>query len=173
MRFAILILSFALMGGGLPVLDPYIGVMPTGTVRGRITNANGNPIAYANAILVGTTMGNMTLADGRFTIASVPAGAYTLRAMMMGFKAVEKSVMVAACPGASYASWFTSEPRACTDSPTPYVGWRRPPVAIISTSCETCSRARCASTQLVRLSLRNSRMRALACFVRSPSLTRL
>jgi hypothetical protein len=66
----------------------------TGTVTGKVSKADGSPLAYANVILVGTTMGAMTLADGKFTIQAVPPGTYTVRAMMMGYKSVEKPGVV-------------------------------------------------------------------------------
>src|SRR5262249_20768102 len=80
MRYAILVLGlcFAIAGSG------------GGTIRGKVTKADGSPIAYANVILVGTTIGGMTLADGSFVIDHIPPGTYVVRAMMMGFKAVEK-----------------------------------------------------------------------------------
>ncbi|HKW15098.1 MAG TPA: von Willebrand factor type A domain-containing protein [Candidatus Krumholzibacteria bacterium] len=80
MRYAILVLGLclAIAGSG------------GGTIRGKVTKADGSAIPYANVILVGTTFGGMTLADGSFAIANVPPGMYTVRAMMMGFKAVEK-----------------------------------------------------------------------------------
>jgi Ca-activated chloride channel family protein len=87
MRYAILVLGLclAIAGSG------------GGTIHGKVTKADGSPIPYANVILVGTTIGAMTLADGSFTITAIPPGTYTVRAMMMGFKAVEKdSVTVAA-----------------------------------------------------------------------------
>ena len=62
----------------------------TGTVTGKIVDKDGKPLAYANVILVGTTLGAMSLSDGKFTIVGVPAGTYTLRAMMMGYKNNEK-----------------------------------------------------------------------------------
>lgn len=84
MRCAILVLSFALLGA-----------MPeTGTVRGKVSKPDGSPMPYANVILVGTTMGAMTLADGSFTITPVPIGTYRVRAMMMGYKAVEQDSVV-------------------------------------------------------------------------------
>ncbi|HEX6791662.1 MAG TPA: von Willebrand factor type A domain-containing protein [Candidatus Krumholzibacteria bacterium] len=91
MRYAILVLLLALSGGA-PAGEPPFGGM--GKVQGRVTKADGNPLAYANVILVGTTMGAMTTQDGRFAIMNVPAGTYTLRAMMMGFKALEKDSVV-------------------------------------------------------------------------------
>ena len=66
----------------------------TGTITGKISKADGSPLGYANVILVGTTMGAMSLADGKFTITAVPPGTYTVRAMMMGYKAVEKPGVV-------------------------------------------------------------------------------
>jgi Ca-activated chloride channel family protein len=89
MRYAILVLSLALLGGA-------DSVPQTGTVKGRVTKVDGDPLAYANVILVGTRMGAMTTQDGRFAITSVPAGTYTVRAMMMGFKAEEKDSVVVA-----------------------------------------------------------------------------
>ena len=35
----------------------------------------------------------MTLNDGTFTITGVPVGTYTVKAMMMGYKAIEKPGM--------------------------------------------------------------------------------
>ena len=92
MRYAILVLGLALFGVGSGLTDET----SRGTVRGQVTKIDGSPIAYANVILVGTTMGAMTLQDGRFTIINVPAGKYKIRAMMMGFAAVEDSVAVTA-----------------------------------------------------------------------------
>ena len=72
------------------ILVACLGLAQTGTVKGKVMKADGTPLGYANVILVGTTMGAMTLADGKFTITAVPPGTYTVRAMMMGYKAVEK-----------------------------------------------------------------------------------
>lgn len=62
----------------------------TGTVSGTVMDKDGKPLAYANVIIDGTTLGAMSLADGKFTITGVPAGTYKVRAMMMGFKANDK-----------------------------------------------------------------------------------
>jgi hypothetical protein len=63
----------------------------TGRITGKIVDtATGQPLAYANVVLVGTTLGGMTLTDGSFTIVGVPVGTYTVRAMMMGFKTEER-----------------------------------------------------------------------------------
>jgi len=63
----------------------------TGSIVGKVTCAkDGNPLAYANVIVMGTTLGSMSLQDGSYNIKDVPAGKYTVKAMMMGFKAVER-----------------------------------------------------------------------------------
>ncbi|HEX6791406.1 MAG TPA: TonB-dependent receptor [Candidatus Krumholzibacteria bacterium] len=85
----IILLAVALLG-----LVHSAAFAQTGTVTGKVTKADGSPLAYANVILVGTTMGAMTLADGKFNIQAVPPGTYTVRAMMMGYKAVEKPGVV-------------------------------------------------------------------------------
>jgi Ca-activated chloride channel family protein len=80
MRYAILVLGLCFA----------VAASSGGTIRGKVTQADGSPVAYANVILVGTTLGSMTLADGSYTINFVPAGTYRVRAMMMGFRAIEK-----------------------------------------------------------------------------------
>ena len=86
-----LLLSLAL------VLAMASAAAATGTIKGTVTSKDGKPLAYANVILVGTNLGAMSLADGKFTINGVPDGNYTVRAMMMGYKTVElKRVVVEA-----------------------------------------------------------------------------
>ncbi len=85
----IILIAVALLG-----LVHSFAFAQTGTITGKITKADGTPLGYANVILVGTTMGAMSLADGKFTITAVPPGTYTVRAMMMGYKAVEKAGVV-------------------------------------------------------------------------------
>jgi Ca-activated chloride channel family protein len=79
MRYAILVLGVCLA----------VAASGGGTIRGKVNRADGTPIPYANVILVGTTMGAMTLADGTFAITHVPPGTYAVRALMMGYKAAE------------------------------------------------------------------------------------
>ena len=70
-------------------------VAQTGIVSGTVVSAkDGKPLPYANVMLVGTTMGAMSLTDGKFEIKGVPVGVYTVKAMMMGFANVEKPNVV-------------------------------------------------------------------------------
>ena len=67
----------------------------TGTISGTVYNVKTNqPLAYANVIVMGTNLGAMSLADGKFSVKGVQAGTYAIKAMMMGYKAEERSGVV-------------------------------------------------------------------------------
>lgn len=66
-----------------------------GTVKGKVTDQNGNPLFAANVILVGTNYGAATGAEGLYSIQGVPAGSYTLKISIIGFAAQEYSITVA------------------------------------------------------------------------------
>ncbi len=83
-------LAFALV---LLVVSFANAYAQTGRVTGKVTDATtSEPLAFANIVVMGTNplLGAMTLNDGTFTITGVPVGTYTVKAMMMGYKAVEK-----------------------------------------------------------------------------------
>lgn len=57
-----------------------------GTVRGTVTDAQtGEAIPGVNVVIVGTTRGAATGADGTFTIADVSPGSYSLEASFIGY----------------------------------------------------------------------------------------
>jgi TonB-linked SusC/RagA family outer membrane protein len=58
------------------------------TIRGRIVDSTGNPIAGVSVIVKGTTNGTVTNASGDFELRNVPAGA-TLVVSAVGFQARE------------------------------------------------------------------------------------
>jgi outer membrane receptor for ferrienterochelin and colicin len=58
----------------------------TGRITGRIVDAaSGQGITDASIQIVGTTMGNLSGLDGRFTLPSVPAGTVTLHVRRIGY----------------------------------------------------------------------------------------
>jgi TonB-linked SusC/RagA family outer membrane protein len=67
----------------------------TGNVAGVVTDATTRqPVAGASVMLLGTTRGTITSADGRFLLVSVPAGSQTVRVRMMGYASMERTVEV-------------------------------------------------------------------------------
>jgi hypothetical protein len=71
-----------------------IGVLPAlcfaanvGKIAGTVVDAEtGEPLQYANVVVIGTPMGAMSLEDGRFTILNVTPGEYDVQASYMGYK---------------------------------------------------------------------------------------
>jgi iron complex outermembrane receptor protein len=84
-------------------LAPPAAAQSRGTVTGRVTGADGAPVAGARVTARGTTFRAATDAAGAFTL-SVPAGTYTLVASAPNRRPVEATVTVAA--GASVSQAF-------------------------------------------------------------------
>ena len=68
----------------LPVLS-YAGNVGkiTGTV---VDKATGEPLKFANIVIIGTSMGAMALGDGTFLVLNVAPGAYDVQASYVGYK---------------------------------------------------------------------------------------
>ena len=68
-----------------------------GTVKGLLTDKemNNEPLAFGNVVIKGTTIGNTTDIDGTYTL-SVPAGEQTIIFSFLGYKSVEKKIIVKA-----------------------------------------------------------------------------
>jgi hypothetical protein len=67
----------------------------TAQITGKITDATTKaPLGYANIVLAGTTKGAMSLDNGTYTVTGVPAGTYTVKVMMMGYKTIERPGVV-------------------------------------------------------------------------------
>src|SRR3989441_5960401 len=68
---------------------PLSAQQPTGTIRGRVTDATTQqPLATASVTVGSRTA--LTHADGRFVLTGVPAGADTVRARMLGYGPVRQ-----------------------------------------------------------------------------------
>ncbi|HTE44465.1 MAG TPA: SusC/RagA family TonB-linked outer membrane protein, partial [Gemmatimonadaceae bacterium] len=66
----------------------------TGTIQGVVRSEAG-VLEGVGVTVVGTTLGATTRADGKYTIANVPAGAQTVRAARIGYARVDKTATVA------------------------------------------------------------------------------
>jgi hypothetical protein len=80
------------IGAAPPELVPYYLTLSGmgGRITGRVADAaTGEPLPYANVVIVDTKKGGMSLSDGSYVIIDVPEGSYRVKAMMMGYKPVE------------------------------------------------------------------------------------
>lgn len=61
--------------------------MGQGIIRGKITNSiNNQPVAFANVLLLNTTLGAITNEEGFYEITNIPIGLYNVRASYVGYK---------------------------------------------------------------------------------------
>ncbi|HJR62485.1 MAG TPA: TonB-dependent receptor [Gemmatimonadaceae bacterium] len=65
-----------------------------GIIEGIVQDAEGTPVDNVRIQLVGTHLGVLSAADGRFKLPHVPAGHRMLRAVRLGFRAAELPVTV-------------------------------------------------------------------------------
>ncbi len=56
----------------------------TGKIAGRVTDTSGNPLIGATVMVVGTSYGAMTDANGEYFIINLQPGIYSIEAMMVG-----------------------------------------------------------------------------------------
>src|SRR2546430_7552912 len=76
-------------------IAPLSAQQPTGTIRGRVTDAaTQQPLATASVTVGSRTV--LTQADGRFVLAGIPAGTDIMRARMLGYGATRQAVTVVA-----------------------------------------------------------------------------
>ena len=79
-QFPVFLLFMLLLAGS-------IFAQTTGKITGTVTSAeDGEPLAGANVIVVGTYLGAAADADGYFTIVNVPPGLYEVQVTMMGYQ---------------------------------------------------------------------------------------
>ena len=85
---ALFITIFLVLGGFNSNL--YAGV--TGKISGVVKDAGtGEPLAGANIVIVGTTMGASTDISGRYFVINVPVGIYSVKVTMMGYTLITKT----------------------------------------------------------------------------------
>ncbi|HEY8258893.1 MAG TPA: von Willebrand factor type A domain-containing protein [Gemmatimonadales bacterium] len=75
---------------------PVVVAPATGRVEGRVLNGDGRPLVDAQVLAVGSAFNVLTDSTGRYAFTSLPAGARTLRATLVGYAPVEAQVTVLA-----------------------------------------------------------------------------
>src|SRR5436190_2185697 len=93
----------------------------TGTVTGRVTGDDGEPIVAATIAVTGTPFGALTRGDGTYRLALRP-GTYELRARLIGYASARDSVIVTA--GGSATRNFRLSRAASTLEAVAVVGTR-------------------------------------------------
>jgi len=80
----------------LMVLATALFAASSGTIRGKVTTAAGDPIPNAQVVLVGTNWGAAANEAGEYVINNIPPGTYTLQAQVIGYKHDRVTVNVTA-----------------------------------------------------------------------------
>ena len=84
-------------GHTAPTADHASAVTPkfAGVVRGRVTEReSGQPVASAQVVIVGTTIGAVSDQNGNYAIRGVPAGQVTVRFSRIGYTPVSQTATV-------------------------------------------------------------------------------
>jgi outer membrane receptor protein involved in Fe transport len=71
----------------LAVLPGIAAAGTTGKISGVVRDAKKQPLAGANVIVIGAPLGAATDDQGRFVIVNVPAGRYSVKSSMIGYRA--------------------------------------------------------------------------------------
>jgi Ca-activated chloride channel family protein len=106
-----------------------------GSIVGTVVSSeDSSGLRYVNVIVPGTNLGAMTVDGGRFEIKGVPPGTYVVKAMMMGYKAVEKSAVVVTA-GQATEVHFELDPTIVMKTQEIIVTSERPRVKVTTTGC--------------------------------------
>lgn len=79
-------------------------------IRGKVTDMEGQGLAYASVRLLEHPLGTTADAEGQFWLADTPSGMLTLQARSIGFREVEQTVEVSANDTASVVMRLRAEP---------------------------------------------------------------
>jgi TonB-dependent SusC/RagA subfamily outer membrane receptor len=98
----------------LPLLAQPAAQQGTGRVTGTVVGEGNQPIANAQVLVVGTSLGVLTGADGRFSIGNVPAGAQAIRVQRIGYQPRVQPVTVTAGQVATVTVTVVAAPTTLT-----------------------------------------------------------
>jgi TonB-linked SusC/RagA family outer membrane protein len=113
-------LALAILPGALLVTRPLTllaqpaAQQGTGRVTGTVVGEGNQPIANAQVLVVGTSLGVLTGADGRFSIGNVPAGAQAIRVQRIGYQPRVQPVTVTAGQVATVTVTVVAAPTTLT-----------------------------------------------------------
>ena len=106
---------------GQPV--SFSQVNPLGRIFGQVVDdSTGEPLAFVNVRVDGTTLGSVSKEDGRFEIFSVPIGMRTVFASRLGYKLASQRVLVT--NSGTALALLRLEPKPIEVAPTEITGNR-------------------------------------------------
>ena len=89
-------------------LTPLVTMAQQAMITGRVTDkVSGAPLPEARIFVVGTTLGAITNAEGRYSIRGVPPGVQEVRTLRVGYHELKKSITLT--PGATGVADFLLE----------------------------------------------------------------
>lgn len=75
----------------------FFSFSQNGTIRGFVYNKdNGEPVAFSNIFLKGTTIGTSSDLNGFFTLSKIPAGSYSLLVTNLEFDTISENITIKA-----------------------------------------------------------------------------
>ena len=88
---------FASLALGLAFMASPVAAQGGGSVTGLVTDSETQrPLAGAQVVITGTNRGTLTNQAGRYIVPNVPAGAYEVRVVILGFSQQTQSITVSA-----------------------------------------------------------------------------
>lgn len=80
---------------GVAMIPTGVSAQQRGSITGQVIDqSTGQPLANVQVTVVGTRLGTLSNQQGRFLIAGVDAGTYTVEATQLGYKQVRREVTV-------------------------------------------------------------------------------
>ena len=86
--------SFAAAGVAFVLMTSASLLGAQGTITGRVTNEQNQPLGDARIIVVGGSAGATTSEDGKYTLRNIPAGSVDLQVFHVGQQAIKRTVAV-------------------------------------------------------------------------------
>jgi iron complex outermembrane recepter protein len=97
---------------------PAVALAQGGAIRGRVTDATGQPLTRASILIDGSALNSSSNDQGRYEIRGVPSGTYTVRVRLLGYVSQSARVTVA---DAAVVQDFTLAEQAISLSPVDVV----------------------------------------------------
>lgn len=111
------VLKLAVCSMAIIALFPADAVAQGGTIRGRVADTSGTPVADALVWVEATALRAMSNANGEYAIAAVPAGPVTVRVRRIGFVDIAPAARVTVIAGQTAQQDFTLRSVANTLAP--------------------------------------------------------